>query len=478
MRSRHIAIAVALGLLATSTLVLGPGPSLGAVPSPTPRPSSAGGTPTASPTQTPPCDIPTPVPQAAPSEVRSGQLVTLDGSASRGAISGARWAQIAGPRVTIDHRDSLTASFVAPPVAVPTAVTMALVVFSPCTPSIVVGNVDVTILPPVDGALIAVEADSVVVGEPATINVQLHSDRPVASVAHDLTLGPALSFVAMRDGRPECAVPAELGATAAEFEFTPPACVADACTGIHVAISNPQGIPDGALLYSCTVAAGGNSPTSCDYPYDCCDHRLACDDPTAAALDGAPVPTQCVEGAVQIQYPQPMADFLFSIDPPEPRVGDLVQVTVEIVRRGSGLLGLPFYNLDGTQPYLIGDISPQHVPGSTQVTYELQAAQAGTAELSFGVAFETQRGCPGNDSYEFDGLGSEIFPLTIAARGCTGDCDTDGRVAIHELTTGVRMALGDAGLTACPAMDGNGRGGVQVDDLVAAVTASLHGCTD
>jgi hypothetical protein len=39
------------------------------------------------------------------------------------------------------------------------------------------------------------------------------------------------------------------------------------------------------------------------------------------------------------------------------------------------------------------------------------------------------------------------------------------------------MALGDAGLTACPVMDANGLGGIQVDDLVAAVTASLHGCT-
>jgi hypothetical protein len=194
-------------------------------------------------------------------------------------------------------------------------------------------------------------------------------------------------------------------------------------------------------------------------------------------LDGAPVPAQCVEGVVRIQYPHPAADFVFSIDPPEPRVGDLVHVTVDTVRRGSGLIGRPFYNLRGTEPYLIGDISPQHFIGPTQVTYELRAAQAGMAELSIGMAFETRRGCPGNDYYGYDSLGSEIFPLTIAAIGCAGDCDADGHVAIDELITGVRMALGDAGLTACPVMDANGRGGIQVDDLVAAVTASLHGCT-
>jgi hypothetical protein len=416
--------------------------------------------------------------QAAPIEVRSGELVSLDGTASSGAISSARWSQIAGPRVTIDHRDDLVASFVAPPVAVPTVVTIALSLFSSCTPPILTANVDVTILPPVGAALIAVEAASVVVGEPATIDVRFHSDQPVASIAHDLILGPALSFLATGNGDPQCAVSAESGATTAEFEFTPPGCAADACTGIHVAIDDPQGIPDGALLYSCAVVDGANSPRSCGYPYDCCDHLLACDDATAVAVDDAPVPAQCVEGLVRIEYPRASAHFVFSVDPPQPRVGDVVHVTVETLRRSSGLIGLPRYNLHGTEPYLVGDVSSQPSPGLRQVTYDLQAAQAGTAELSFGVTFETQWGCPGNDFYEFDGLSSDVFPLTIAARGCPGDCDTDGRVAIHELTTGVRMALGDAEITACPAMDGDGRGGVQVDDLVAAVTASLHGCTD
>jgi hypothetical protein len=91
------------------------------------------------------------------------------------------------------------------------------------------------------------------------------------------------------------------------------------------------------------------------------------------------------------------------------------------------------------------------------------------------MAFETQRGCPGVTTAA-GCCRSEIFALT-APRGCTGDCDTDEARRDHELTTGVRMVLGDAGLTACPAMDGNGRGGVQVGNLVAAVTASLHGCT-
>jgi hypothetical protein len=448
----------------------------GHVPSPTPRPTSHGGTPLPTPTATPPCDLPTPIPHAAGNPVRSGELVTLDGSASRGAISAARWTQLAGPRVTIADADSLVASFVAPPVATPTVVTIVLGLFSPCTPTILVANVDVTILPPPGVALIAVEEGSVVPGQPAVLNVQLHTDLPVTSVAHDLTFGSALAIGAMPDGHPQCAVPAELGATAAQFEFTPPGCSAENCT-IRVAIDAAEAIPDGALLYSCTVFDAGSSPTTCDYPYDCCEHPLACESASASGADGTPVPAQCVEGVVRIQYPQATAEFVFTVEPPAPRVGDRVHLTVDTVPGFRGLIGIPVYSLRGTQPFFAGDISPQHFSGPRRVTYELQAVQAGTAELSIGLTFETKLGCPGHEFYGFDGLSSEVFPLTIAAAVCAGDCNADGRVAIDELITGVRMALGDAAPTACPAMDGNGTGGIQVDDLVAAVTAGLRGCS-
>jgi hypothetical protein len=448
----------------------------GHVPSPTPRPTSEGGTPPPTPSATPPCDLPTPMPQAATNPVRSGELVTLDGRASSGTISAARWTQLTGPRVTIANADSLVASFVAPPVATPTVVSFVLGLFSPCTPTILVANVEVTVLPPTGIALIAVEPESVITGQPAALNVRLHSDLPVTGVAHDLTLAPWLVIPAMADGQPQCAVPAELGATTVQFEFVPPACSAEAC-GIRVAIGGPAAIADGALLYSCTIFDVGGSVSSCDdYPYDCCQHPLACESASASGADGTPVPAQCVEGAVRIQYPEAAAEFVFTVEPPAPRVGDLVHLTVDTVPNFAGLIGIPVYSLFGTQPFFTGDVSPRHFTGPTRVTYELQAVQAGTAELSVGLTFETRLGCPGNDFFGFDGLTSEVFPLTIAAAACPGDCNADGRVSIDELITGVRMALGDTGLTACPAMDGNGTEGIQIDDLVAAVTAGLRGC--
>ena len=445
------------------------------VPSPTPRPTSSAEL--ATPTATPLCDVPSSVPQALPSTVRSGELVTLDANASSGAITALRWAQSAGPRVAIASGDSPLASFVAPPVAVPTVVTIALAVFSSCTPPVVVATVDVTILPPPGVALIAVQDMRLVTGEPTNIDVRLHTDQNVSRVEHDLRLGPAIAFVASSDGRPQCVAPAEIGASA-QIEFSPLGCVADGCTGIHFAVNRSEPIPDGALLYSCAIAAAGDSPTSCEYPYDCCDHLLACDDPSAAGVDGTPLPAQCVQGRVRILFPPPAATFVFTVDPPQPRVGDLVSVSVETVRESGGLIGIPVYSLRGTQPFLTGDVSPRHLSGPGRVSYLLQAVRAGTAGLSIDVAFETEQGCPGNEFYAFDGLQSGSFPLTIAAAACDGDCDADGRVAVHELVIGVRMALGDAGLAACPAMDGNGSGGIQVDDLVAAVTATLLGCAE
>jgi len=59
---------------------------------------------------------------------------------------------------------------------------------------------------------------------------------------------------------------------------------------------------------------------------------------------------------------------------------------------------------------------------------------------------------------------------------CPGDCGGDGVVTIDELTRGVRIALGEAPLSLCPAADADGDRTVAVPDLVRAVSASLEGC--
>ena len=59
---------------------------------------------------------------------------------------------------------------------------------------------------------------------------------------------------------------------------------------------------------------------------------------------------------------------------------------------------------------------------------------------------------------------------------CTGDCNGDGRVTIDELILAVRIALDDAPVSVCPAVDANADGTVEISELIAAVTRTLAGC--
>jgi hypothetical protein len=65
---------------------------------------------------------------------------------------------------------------------------------------------------------------------------------------------------------------------------------------------------------------------------------------------------------------------------------------------------------------------------------------------------------------------------TPPAAGCPGDCDNDRMVVISELVLGVNIALDLQPTSECPAFDGNGDGSVAINELIAAVTATLVGC--
>ena len=73
-----------------------------------------------------------------------------------------------------------------------------------------------------------------------------------------------------------------------------------------------------------------------------------------------------------------------------------------------------------------------------------------------------------------------LFALLAAApagaQSCPGDCNGDGEVRIEEMIVGVRIALGDAAVDACPAFDANGDGSVSIDELIRGVTSTLNGC--
>jgi len=64
----------------------------------------------------------------------------------------------------------------------------------------------------------------------------------------------------------------------------------------------------------------------------------------------------------------------------------------------------------------------------------------------------------------------------VAEAACVGDCHDDGAVTVDELVVGVNIALGQAAVETCTALDRNGDGAVTVDELVAAVNNALSGC--
>lgn len=64
----------------------------------------------------------------------------------------------------------------------------------------------------------------------------------------------------------------------------------------------------------------------------------------------------------------------------------------------------------------------------------------------------------------------------LHAQSCPCDCDGDGRVAIGEVITAVRISLGEADVGGCSAADGNANGAVAINELVQGVNAALLGC--
>jgi hypothetical protein len=77
------------------------------------------------------------------------------------------------------------------------------------------------------------------------------------------------------------------------------------------------------------------------------------------------------------------------------------------------------------------------------------------------------------------GLTAELFDdlgWGLLGGPCAGDCDGNRRVSASELVLAVRVALGEAAVEVCTAVDGDGDGVVAVGELVRGVRSALGGC--
>jgi hypothetical protein len=79
-------------------------------------------------------------------------------------------------------------------------------------------------------------------------------------------------------------------------------------------------------------------------------------------------------------------------------------------------------------------------------------------------------------SVMFATLSLAFSSAPASAQPCEGDCNGDRTVPINELILAVRIALGNAAVGECTAVDRDGNGQVSVNEVVAAVARALGGC--
>jgi hypothetical protein len=187
-----------------------------------------------------PTPRPLPVVTIAPNPARSGQRVTLDGSASDGYAG--EWSQVGdGPALAIDDADMFVASFIAPEVARPTEVRVRMTLSTFGGPTF--REFRITILPP-DAVRVIVGAVSGPPGGADDVSVALDPlGLPIDRLHHQLGFEPEAAVVDRGDGTPDCDPGLGVGVQAASFEFLPAGCVAThSCDAISAEIVAAQPI--------------------------------------------------------------------------------------------------------------------------------------------------------------------------------------------------------------------------------------------
>lgn len=94
------------------------------------------------------------------------------------------------------------------------------------------------------------------------------------------------------------------------------------------------------------------------------------------------------------------------------------------------------------------------------------------------VIFEYDDGIHGIEPFISDGTSGGTHLLKdIAGFGCAGDCNAAGSVSVDELIQAVNITLGAAPVFECESIDEDGNRLVTIDEIIAAVSAALTGCT-
>jgi hypothetical protein len=128
-------------------------------------------------------------------------------------------------------------------------------------------------------------------GQTTTVTATLRTGgASIAGTQNDITFDPrAIAIARKANGKPDCRANGALGKEGTAFSFLPPQCAPGACDTVRalvLSLSNVAAIPDGSVLYTCTVAvAAGAAPGARALRLS----RVGFSDPGGKAISGAGV---------------------------------------------------------------------------------------------------------------------------------------------------------------------------------------------
>ena len=144
-------------------------------------------------------------------------------------------------------------------------------------------------------------------GEQITFAVSIGTTGALVSgIQSDIAFDPHTAIVARPNGRPDCTVNPDINKPGTGFVFQPFQCTpgtdCQAIRAIVTAVSNVDPIPDGARLYSCTVAIAADADPALGYP-------LVCSNAVASDPSGQRLEVECRDGAILPPTPTPAPPF-------------------------------------------------------------------------------------------------------------------------------------------------------------------------
>ncbi len=145
---------------------------------------------------------------------------------------------------------------------------------------------------------VAVDAAPAHPGETTVITATLYvDDGPIVGIQNDLAFPPGMIVPPAADGRPDCRVEPDIDKHETAFAYAPGGCTpGEDCTGLRafvLSFTNLDPIPDGAVLYTCTLAIAADAAAGV-YP-------LMLSELAAADDQGNEVPLAGIHGEIEVR---------------------------------------------------------------------------------------------------------------------------------------------------------------------------------